>query len=195
MHRAERIGDIKLSHARELFCEFGVIFLLAGIKTQILQQQKLTRLQRGRLGLGVLTDDILGKEHVHTKQLCQALGHRREREAFLPRALRLAEVRAGNHSSAVIEQVADRRQCGHNALVARDLTGRLVLRDIEVAAQEHFFSGKRDVLDGLFVVVHLASSWFVISHGCVIWYSKIQIDLSEQILLTQRLIAQDRRRV
>ena len=35
----------------------------------------------------------------------------------------------------------------------------------------------------------------MISHGCVIWYSKIQIDLSEQVLLTQRLIAQDRRRV
>ena len=44
-------------------------------------------------------------------------------------------------------------------------------------------------LDGLFVVVHLASSWFVISHRRVIWYSKIQIDLSEQVLLTQRLIA------
>ena len=35
----------------------------------------------------------------------------------------------------------------------------------------------------------------MISHRCVIWYSKIQINLSEQVLLTQRLIAQDRRRV
>ena len=193
MHRAERIGDIKLSHACEFFCKFGVVFLLAGIETQVLQQQKLTRLQRGRLGLGILADDIPGEEHVHAQQLRQALGHRCKREALLPRALRLAEVRAGDHGSAVVEQVADRRQRGHDALVARDLAGCLVLRNIEVTAQQHFFAGKRDVPDGHFVVVHLASSWFVISHRRVIWCSKIQIDLSKQVLLAQCLIAQDRR--
>ena len=158
VHRAERIGDIELRHGGKLPGEFGIVFLLAGIKAQVLQQQELARLQRGRLGLGVLADNILGKDDFHAQQLRQALGHRSEREALFPRALRLAEVRAGDHGSAVVKQIADGRQRGHDALIARDLAGRFVLRDIEVAAQEHLFSGKRDVPDGHFVVVHLASS-------------------------------------
>ena len=175
MHRPERIGDIDLRHGGKLLGKFGVIFLLAGIKAKVLQQQELARLQRSRLGLGVLADDVLGEDDFHAQQLRQTLGHRSEREALFPRALRLAKVRAGDHGGAVVEQIADGRQRGHDALVARDLAGRFVLRDIEVAAQEHFFSGKRDVLDGHFVVVHLASSCFVISHRRVIWYSDIQI--------------------
>lgn len=43
VHRAERIGDIDLRHGGKLLGKFGVIFLLAGIKTQVLQQQELAR--------------------------------------------------------------------------------------------------------------------------------------------------------
>ena len=58
VHRAERIGDIDLRHGGELPGKFGVIFLLTGVKAQVLQQQELARLQCSRLGLGVLADDV-----------------------------------------------------------------------------------------------------------------------------------------
>ena len=67
-------------------------------------------------------------------------------------------MRAGNDSCTVLEQIADRRERCNNALVAGDLTGFLVLGDVEVAAEQDLFPIDVYVIDGLLVVIHFLTS-------------------------------------
>ena len=158
MHRAESVRHEHLRHGSQLLGKLGVVLLLTDVEAQVLQQHDLTRLQGGGLGLGVLADDILGKDDLLTQQLTQALGDRRERQALLPGALGLAEVGAGDDRRALLEQILNGGQRGHDALVARDLAGRLVLRHVEIAAEQYLLALHIGVGDRHLVVIHGFSS-------------------------------------
>ena len=155
--RAEGVGDIDLRHGGELLGELGVVLLLPLVEAEVLQQHDLAGLEGGGLGLGVLTDDILGEDHVLPQQLAQALGHGSQGEGLLPLPLGLAQVGAGDDGGVLLQQVLDGGQGGHDALVVGDDAGGLVLGHIEVAAQQDLLARYVDILYGLLVVVHRAS--------------------------------------
>jgi hypothetical protein len=109
---------------------------------------------RRRLGLGVLAHDVLGEDHVHAQQLGKALCHGGQGQALLPLPLGLAQMGAGDDGRAVFQQILDGGQSGHDALVAGDLAGLLVLRDVEIAAKQNLFVSDVDVQNCFLVVVH-----------------------------------------
>ena len=169
MDGAERVGDIELGHVGQLLGERGIVLLLAGIKAEIFQQQDLAGLQRGGLGLGILSHNVMGKglrvfagnvlgeNALLPEQLAQTDGDGGETQTLLPLSLGLSEVGAGDDRRPAGEQGADGGQARDDALVAGDGAGLLVLGNIEIAAQENLLAGNVDVVDGLFMIVHTAT--------------------------------------
>ena len=151
---AEGIGDKDVRHVGKGLGECRVVLFLADVKAEILEKHDLTGLQRGGLGLGILTDDVGGKNDFLSEQLGKAFGNRGQSQLGLPLALGFAEVRAGNDGGAVIKQIANGRDGGNNALVAGDLAGLLVLGNVKVAAEQDLLPFDVDIVNGLFVVVH-----------------------------------------
>ena len=165
MHGAEGVGHIDLGHGGELLGELGVVLLLALVEAQVLKQHYLAGLQSGGLGLGVLADDVFGHDDVHAQQLAQALGDGLEAQVGLPLSLGLAQVGAGYDGGAILKQVLDGGQGGDDALVAGDLARLLVLRHVEVAAEQHLLAVGIEVVYGLLVVVHAS---FLLFHLAII---------------------------
>ncbi len=83
-------------------------------------------------------------------------------------------MRAGDDRSALVQQVLDGGQSGHDPLVAGDLAGLLVLGNVEVTAQQDLFALNVDVANGLLVVIHNSDSYPMIS-GCADWFSSFRI--------------------
>jgi hypothetical protein len=71
-------------------------------------------------------------------------------------------VGAGNDGSAVLKQIFNSRNCSDNTLVAGDLTGLLVLGNVEIAAEQNLFSVHVYIVNSLFVVIHGLSSLKII---------------------------------
>ena len=180
MHRAEGVGHVDLRHGGHGLGKLRVVFGLAFFKAGVFQQQNLAGLQGGGFGLGVLAHHVGGHRDGLAQQLAQALGHGSQaqlRQGLLPlllgegsgvlalfgllldpfvkAGLGLAQVRAGDNGGALLQQVLNGGQGGHDALVAGDRAGLLVLGDVEIAAQQHLFAGHLYVFDGLLVVIHL----------------------------------------
>ena len=79
-----------------------------------------------------------------------------------PLALGLAQMGAGDDRRLLLQQVADGGQRRHDALVAGNGAGLLVLGHVEIAAQQDLFPGHVHVQNGLFIVVHTDTSPFEI---------------------------------
>ena len=62
-------------------------------------------------------------------------------------------MRAQNYRGVVIEQIADRGQRGVDAGFIRDVALG-IQRDVEIAANQHFFAGNLDVFNGHFIEIH-----------------------------------------
>ena len=157
MDSAESVGDVQLCHVGQFLSHSGIVLLLAGIEAQVLQQHDLAALQCSGLGLGILAHDVLGEDDLAAQQLAQTLSHDGEGEVLLPLALGLAQMGAGDDGGAVIQQIVDGGESGDDTLVAGDLTGGLILRHVEIAAQQHLLAGHFHVHDGLLVIVHIVS--------------------------------------
>ena len=174
---AEGVGHKQLRHVGQLLRQLGVVLGLALFKTGVLQQHDLAGLQRGGLGLGVGAHGVGGKDDLTAQQLAQTLGNGGQGQLLqgllpvltghvglallgllLDEGLKggggLAQVRAGDDGSALIQQIADGGQGGHDALIAGDGAGLLVLGHVEVAAQQNLLAGHIHVHDGLLVVIH-----------------------------------------
>ena len=76
MHGAEGVGHVHVGHGRHFPGQLGVVLGLALLKAGVLQQQDLSRLQGGRLGLGVGAHHVMGENHFPAQQLAEALRHR-----------------------------------------------------------------------------------------------------------------------
>ena len=160
-------------------CEGGIVLGLALFKAGVFQQQDLTGLQGRSLSLGILTHNVAGEDNFLSQQLCQTGGYGSQGQLLLLLApgslgefcgiltlfcllfdpfvkirLGLSQVRAGNHRRALIQQIPNGGQSGHDALVTGDGTGLFVLRDIEIAAEKDLLALHVDVADGLFLVIH-----------------------------------------
>ena len=179
MDGAESVGHIDLGHGSQLLRESGIVLGLALFKAGIFQQQDLTGLQGRGLSLGVLAHNVAGEDNFLSQQLCQTDGYGSQGQLLLLLApgslgefcgiltlfcllfdpfvkirLGLSQVRAGDHRRALVQQIADGGQSGHDALVTGDGTGLFVLRDIEIAAEKDLLALHVDVADGLFLVIH-----------------------------------------
>ena len=159
MHGAEGVRDVQLGHVSQFLGKGGSVLLLAGIKAQVLQQHDLAALQSGGLGLGVIAHHILGENDLLPQQLAQPHSHGSQRQLFLPLTLGLAQMGAGDHRRALIQQILDGGQGSHDALVAGDGAGGLVLRYVEIAAQQDLFACHIHVHNGLLVVIHIPFSF------------------------------------
>ena len=84
---------------------------------------------------------------------------------FIKVGLGLTQVGAGDNGSAVVQQIADGGQGRHNALVAGDGAGLLILGHIEITAQKDFFAGNIHIGNGLFVVIHIIISLMDCDNG------------------------------
>ena len=183
MHGAECVGNEDLCHVSQSLSKLGVVLGLALVEAQVLKQHDLTGLEGCSLGLCILADGVGRKDDFHAEQLAQALCNGSEGQllegllpCFLSEGSRilalfglllhegiesgvgLAEVGAGDDRRAVFEQVLYGGESGNDTLVACDLTGRLVLRHVEIAAEQDLLALDINIIDGLLVVVHGTSS-------------------------------------
>ena len=133
---AECVGNINLSQIAQGFCEVGAVFLLADIEAEVFKKHDLTGLQSCGLGLRVLADDVLCEDDLLTEELGKALCHGCKRQLFLPLALGLAKMRAGDDGRSLIQQIFYSGERGNDSLIACDLAGLLVLRHVKVAAEQ-----------------------------------------------------------
>ena len=62
---------------------------------------------------------------------------------------------AGDDRRPTLQQIPDGGQGRHNALVAGDGAGGLILWDVEVTAQQDLLPRHVYIHDGLFIVVHI----------------------------------------
>ena len=154
VHGAECVGHKDLRHVSKSLCKLGIVLLLADVKAEVLKKHDLAGLESCGLGLCILADDVLCKDHVHAEKLGKSDCYRRKRELGLPLALGLAKMRACDNCRAVVEQVLDGGHSGLDTLVAGDLAGLLVLGNVEVAAQQDLLALYVDIIDCLLVVIH-----------------------------------------
>ncbi|MPM22130.1 hypothetical protein SDC9_68581 [bioreactor metagenome] len=154
---AKSVGDIKLGHIGQGFGKLRRVLFLADIEPKVFKQHNLARLQRGGFRLRVGADDIFGKDDLPAQEFTQADGHRSKAQGFLPHTLRLSKMRAGDDRCVVLQQGPDGRQRGNNALVVGNGAGLLVLRHVEVTAEENLFSVNVHIVDCFLIVIQVKS--------------------------------------
>ena len=149
MRGAERVVDVDVGKRSELLGKLGIVLGLALFKADVFEQQDLALLQGGSLGDGVLTDDVVRKDHVFAEKLGQTLRDGRHGELRVEFALRAAEVGAKDQLCAVVQQVVDGGQGLHDPLVGRD--DAVFHLDVEVAAYKDLLALHVDIFDGFLV--------------------------------------------
>ena len=153
---AEGVVDVDLSHVGHSLCQSCVILGLALLETNVLEQDSVTRLNLGSQLLCVLAYNVLCELDLLTEQLGQALCNRSQRVLHVDLALRAAQMRAQDDCCVVAQQVVDGLERCADALVIGDVAV-LVLRNVEVAANDNLLAGNVDILDALLVVLHSIS--------------------------------------
>ena len=179
VHGAKGVGYINLCQRGQSLGKIRVIFRLALFKAGVFQQQNLTGLQSGGLFLRVLAHYIVSKQDFLPQKLSQPRRHRGQRQLFqgllpcffgqLGRGfalfrlflhplvivrLRLTQMGAGNDCRALLQQIPDGGQRGHDAFIAGDGAGLLILRHIEIAAQQDLLALDINVADGFLPIIH-----------------------------------------
>ena len=114
--------------------------LLLGVEAEVLQQQRLTRLQGAGFKLGFLADAIAGKLHIDAKQLSHMRTDVPERKLVVV-AFGPPQMRADDDAAPVAEDLLQRRQGGADARIVRNVE-ILVERDVEVDPHECLLTGK-----------------------------------------------------
>ena len=156
---AERVVDKDIRHVGKRLGQRGIVLGLALLKTHVLEQDRLARLNLSGELLRILADNVLRQLDFLAEQLAQALCNRRERILHVNLALRTAEVRAKDNCCIVIQQVFDRFERSADALVVGDVAV-LILRHIEVAAGNNLLPRYVDIFNALLVVLHKISLSF-----------------------------------
>ena len=90
VRRAECIVHKDLRQRSQLLGQLGIVLRLALHEADVLQQHHIAVLQGSGLGLGILTDDVLGHHDGLAEQLAQAVRNDLQGQLGLPLALRLA---------------------------------------------------------------------------------------------------------
>ena len=152
MRGAEGVVYENVGQRSELFGELGIILGLALFKAGVLQQHDLAVLQRRGKRLCAFTHDVLCHLDGLAEQLGKTVRDDLEGERGLGAVLGLSHVGAENDTRAVLDEILDGRQSGHDALVAGD--DAALGGDVEIAAAEHTLAANVDVFYGFLVVIH-----------------------------------------
>ena len=162
---AESIVDINITQFAQAgpegghICRIGFDAVSLGIlglalfldmKTDILKQHDLARLQGGTGCLDFGADAVLEKLHRFAKKFLKFFGNGFECVLGSILAVGPSQMTGQNNRCPVVEGILDGGECGSDALRVGDFTGLLVLRDIEIDADEDAFTGKFEILDGFF---------------------------------------------
>ena len=146
---AEGVVAVHVAQVREGFnVSVVVALLLAGVEAHVLEHQHLPGFQGPGLGLRVGPGGVAGELHVPAEQLTQLVGGGLQAELVIAFALGAPQVAHHDHRPAAVEHVLDRRERHRHPPVVGDLA-RVVQRDVEVAAHQHFLAGQVEVGDGL----------------------------------------------
>ena len=149
---AEGVVYKDLSHRSELFCEFGIVLLLAGIETGVFKQHCLAGLELGSHLAGLGTYGVGSERNVLTEQLGKSCGYGSQRVLGVDLSLGLAHVGAEDHGCTVREQIFNGGNCLDDSLIGGDHA--ILERNIEVTAHKNFFAGYVDILNGFRIVGH-----------------------------------------
>ena len=149
MRRPERVVHVDVGVGRELCSKCGVVLLLLGVESEVLEQnefagpQTLDRVDR--------TDPkcVAGDGDVLADQLGQALGCRSQTQPIVDLAVGSSEMACQDDLRAVRQEMSNRRKRGPDPGVVRDLP--VLERYVEIDAQEDAFACDIDVADGQFV--------------------------------------------
>ena len=135
MRGAERVMHKNIAQRSHLARQRLGVFLLADVQAAVFQQHDLA-------GLHVHAVHPVGHQrHVALHQFAEALGHRLQRVGGLEFALfRPAQMRRHHHRGTSVERHLNARNRGPNARVFGNLA-RVVLRHVEVGANENAFAG------------------------------------------------------
>ena len=147
MRRAERVVDVGVAETSERAGEARLLLrlLLPRVEAQVLQQQHLTWPERARCPLGRGAHAVVDEGDLLAEPLGQALAHRAQAQLGPRHALRTTEVAHQHHRRAVLERMADRRQCRDDPCVVRDAA--VLDRHVEVDAQEDALACQIEVRD------------------------------------------------
>ena len=160
VRRAERIVDVFVRQRRERFGERGIVLLLFGMKSKVLEEHDATTAGRVRAIdclLRLVADRILRERDRLAECLREPIGHRPQAHLRIRFALRPSEMARKDWCRALIDRVRDRRQRCLNARVVGDLS----VRDgnVEIDANEDALAAKIEIFDGKFQRPFLTSRW------------------------------------
>lgn len=145
---AEGIENEDVTIGSELLGDLGIVLLLTLVKTDVLENEDLARLDGGDSLGGLLAIRVGNKSNVKARELSELLGDRLEGKLGLEAsALRTAEVAHEDDASVVLNEVVDG---GQGSLDTGGVANDAILdRHVEVNADENALAVDIDVADGL----------------------------------------------
>ena len=168
MSGAEGIENEDVTIRSELLGDLGIVLLLTLVKTDVLENEDLARLDGGDSLGGLLAIRVGNKSNVKARELSELLGDRLEGKLGLEAsALRTAEVAHEDDASVVLNEVVDGGQGSLNTGgVANDA---ILDRHVEVNADENALAVDIDVADGLLGKGHVC---FYLSYVSAFHYGR-----------------------
>ncbi len=151
MGRAKGVVDVDVRVARQRLRELGIVPLFLGVEAEVLKENAFAGLEALYGVLGAGAKGVTRYRNRHLEQLRESLGDGPQAHAVLDLAVGPAEVAGQNDDGTLSEQCLDRRQCGHDPAVVRDLA--VLEGNVEVDADEDALACRVQVPDG--ELVHL----------------------------------------
>ena len=156
--RTESIVHIEGGIAEQGLGELGVVLLFLLVETDVVEQHHVTILQGLAGGGGGFTDGFGDEGNGLAQVAGEALGGSGQGElGLVAGSFGAAQVGAENEAGAVLEQVLDGGQSGHDAGIVGNLA--ILHGYVEVNAHEHFLAGD----------IQVAYSEFSHSYYCIVW--------------------------
>ena len=124
--------------------------LFLNVEADILKQDDFSRLECGTGSLHLGSDAVVEELHRAAKQLLKLLSHGLERELRCLLSIRTTQMAGKHDRGSLIKGMLDRGQGRCDALGVGNLSCLLVLRDVEVNADEDTLAGKVEVFDCFF---------------------------------------------
>ena len=148
MSGAEGIENEDVAIGSELLGDLGIVLLLTLVKTDVLENEDLARLDGGDSLSSLLAVGVGDKGNVETRELSEFLGDGLEGQLGLEAgALGTAEVAHEDDASVVLNEIVDG---GQGSLDAGGVANDAILdRHVKVNADENALAVDIDVADGL----------------------------------------------
>ncbi|KFB70704.1 MAG: hypothetical protein AW09_004194 [Candidatus Accumulibacter phosphatis] len=144
----------------------GALTLFFEMEAKVFEQDDFTRLDRGAGGLDFRANAIGQELHLASEQPRESGGHRRKTVLRHDLAVGTTKVRHENDGCTMVQSILDRRQGRLDPLGIGDGAGGLVLRDVEIDANQRAFAFEGEIFDEQFGHDFLDSEWVLKKAGC-----------------------------